>query len=67
MLQMVESGRGVAALPRWLADEYATKMALSAVRLGSAGIAKQIFLGMREVDLETRYLQAFIEMARDGR
>ena len=66
MLQMVESGRGVAALPRWLVDEYAGRMAVKAVRLGQSGIAKQIFLGMREADLDTRYLKAFIDLARRG-
>src|SRR6202012_2744410 len=40
MLQMVESGRGVAALPRWLVEEYAGKMNLVPVRLGRKGIAK---------------------------
>lgn len=64
MLQMVESGRGVAAMPRWLADEYAGKMAIASVRLGRSGVAKQIFLGMRDADLEIRYLQAFVELAR---
>ena len=42
MLQMVASGRGVAALPRWLAEEYCEKMPLAVVRLGRKGIAKQI-------------------------
>lgn len=64
MLQMVESGRGVAALPRWLVEEYAGKMEIAAVRLGREGIAKQIFLGMRQIDLDTDYLRAFIELAR---
>jgi LysR family transcriptional regulator for metE and metH len=64
MLQMVASGRGVAALPRWLADEYAEKMAVTPVRLGKAGIAKQIFLGTREADSHIDYLRAFIELAR---
>jgi LysR family transcriptional regulator, regulator for metE and metH len=64
MLQMVASGRGVAALPRWLAQEYAGKMSITAVRLGPNGIPKQIFLGMRESDLDTRYLKDFIELAR---
>lgn len=64
MLQMVASGRGVAALPRWLAMEYAGKMEISAVRLGPRGIAKQIFLGTREADLDIDYLRAFIEQAR---
>ena len=64
MLQMVASGRGVAALPRWLAQEYAEKIAVVPLRLGRDGIAKQIFLGVREADLEIDYLRSFIEMAR---
>lgn len=65
MLQMVASGRGVAALPRWLALEYAEKMPVTPVRLGKKGIAKQIHLGAREADLETDYLKAFIALARE--
>jgi LysR family transcriptional regulator for metE and metH len=34
------------------------------VRLGRKGIAKQIFLGVRETDIEIDYLKAFIELAR---
>jgi LysR family transcriptional regulator for metE and metH len=64
MLQMVASGRGVAALPRWLAQEYAASMAVVPVRLGAEGIAKQIYLGAREGDLSVDYLRAFIELAR---
>jgi LysR family transcriptional regulator for metE and metH len=64
MLQMVEAGRGVAALPGWLVTEYAHKVAISAVRLGKNGIAKQIFLGVRETDTGSDYLRAFVEQAR---
>ncbi|MBB3211748.1 LysR family transcriptional regulator for metE and metH [Herbaspirillum sp. Sphag1AN] len=64
MLQMVASGRGVAALPRWLAEEYADKIDVVPLRLGRDGIAKQIFLGVREADLDIDYLRTFIEMAR---
>lgn len=64
MLQMVASGRGVAALPRWLVLEYADKMDVVPVRLGKHGIAKQIFLGVREADVEIDYLRAFIEQAK---
>jgi LysR family transcriptional regulator for metE and metH len=63
MLQMVASDRGVAALPRWLAEEYAAKMPVVPVRLGRHGIAKQIFLGAREADFEIDYLEAFVELA----
>ncbi|QHJ00872.1 LysR family transcriptional regulator [Xylophilus rhododendri] len=64
MLQMVASGRGVAALPRWLALEYADRMDVVPVRLGPRGIAKQIFLGARETETEIDYLKAFVELAR---
>ena len=64
MLQMVAGGRGVAALPRWLVQEYAARMDVVPVRLGPRGIAKQIHLGARVVDLQTDYLQAFIALAR---
>jgi LysR family transcriptional regulator for metE and metH len=64
MLQMVASGRGVTALPRWLALEYAPAMDIATVRLGRKGIAKQIFLGTREGDEAIDYVQAFIALAR---
>jgi LysR family transcriptional regulator for metE and metH len=65
MLQMVESGRGVAALPRWLVDEYAAALNIVPVRLGRHGIAKQIFLGAREADFGIDYLKAFVDLARE--
>ena len=64
MLQMVASGRGVTALPRWLVQEYAQKMDIVPLRLGPDGIAKQIHLGYREGDAEVDYLRGFVEMAR---
>lgn len=64
MLQMVASGRGVAALPRWLVEEYATKMDVAPVRLGERGIVKQIFLGVREAEAGIDYVRAFIALAR---
>ena len=66
MLQMVANDRGVAALPGWLVDEYADKVAISPVRLGKRGIAKQIFLGMRETDAEIDFLKAFVQLARES-
>jgi LysR family transcriptional regulator for metE and metH len=67
LLQMVASGRGVTALPRWLVEEYASKMDVAPVKLGRGGIAKQIFLGMREADRDIRYQAAFLELARRPR
>jgi LysR family transcriptional regulator for metE and metH len=67
MLQMVASGRGVAALPRWLVEENASKFKVTAVKLGRSGVNKQIFLGTREADGDTDYLRAFIELAQAHR
>jgi LysR family transcriptional regulator for metE and metH len=66
MLQMVASGRGVTALPRWLVEEYANEMGIVPVRLGHQGIGKQIFIGAREVDTHIDYLKAFIEIAHQS-
>lgn len=67
MLQMVNSGRGVAALPRWLVEEYASKLDVKPVRLGKDGIAKQIYLGIREAEADIDYVRAFVELARAHR
>ncbi|MFD0930669.1 LysR substrate-binding domain-containing protein [Methylophilus glucosoxydans] len=64
MLQMVASGRGVAALPRWLVEEYQTRFDVVPVKLGKQGIAKQIYLGIREADIQIDYVQAFIGLAQ---
>ena len=64
MLQMVASGRGITALPRWLVEEYALKMDIVPLRLGAEGIAKQIHLGYREGDAGVEYLRGFVEMAQ---
>jgi len=66
MLQMVASNRGVAALPRWLVEKYAHEIAITPVKLGKQGIAKQIFLGSREDDLNIDYLKAFFQTARSA-
>lgn len=63
MLQMVAAGRGVAALPRWLVSEYQQRLPLHPLQLGKSGVAKQIFLGLRKEDVETDYLNAFVELA----
>ena len=64
MLQMVASGRGIAALPRWLVEEYAVDLDLVPVQLGAKGIAKQIFLGVRETDIDIDYLSSFVKIAK---
>ena len=67
MLQMVSCGRGVAALPRWLVEDYAEKYSISAVKLGKKGVSKKIYLGVREADSEVEYINAFFQLARSSR
>jgi LysR family transcriptional regulator for metE and metH len=64
ILQMVASGRGVAALPGWLVNEQQERFGLFPVRLGKEGVAKQIFLGLRKQDTEIDYMRAFVKIAR---
>ncbi len=63
MLQMVACGRGVAALPAWLVAEYREKISVVPVRLGSRGIRKQIFLGVRAADKKIAFIADFIRLA----
>lgn len=64
MLQMVASGRGVAALPKWLVTDYAPQLELRTLRLGPGGIRKHIHLGAREADWNVDFLHAFVALAR---
>ncbi|MES1924419.1 LysR family transcriptional regulator [Salinisphaera sp. T31B1] len=63
MLQMVAAQRGVAALPRWLVEEYRPQLAIVARRLGATGIDKQIHLGVRRSDRGLPALEGFLELA----
>jgi len=67
MLQLVAAGRGVAALPKWLVDEYAHRLPISSVPLGRDGIAKQIHLGIRKPDRGDRHIDAFLALAATSR
>jgi len=67
MLLMVAHGRGVAALPRWLVEENTANFDVRPIRLGRDGVAKQIFLGLREADADIDYMRAFIDLASTHR
>ncbi|MGB0333820.1 MAG: LysR family transcriptional regulator [Opitutales bacterium] len=67
MLQMVACGRGVAALPRWLVEEHMKEYSIQPIRLGKKGLAKKIFLGIRDDRHQVDYLQDFMERARNSR
>jgi LysR family transcriptional regulator for metE and metH len=63
MMQMVASGRlSRPCRAGWLWNM--PKRWPSCREAGQQGIAKQIYLGAREAELHTDYLQAFIALAR---
>ena len=65
-VQMVASGRGVAAMPRWLV-EVRRAHGRGARTPGCQGHPQaEIYLGAREADTSIDYLQAFIELARNS-
>lgn len=64
LLQMISAGRGVGALPKWLAEEQAEALQLTTVRLGENGIQKSLNLGYRKADAEAPFIKAFIALAR---
>lgn len=66
MLQMVASNRGVAAMPRWLVEEYAGKIDVLPLRLGPHGLRKKIHLGIRKRDVHVDYIKAFFALARQS-
>jgi len=64
ILQMVEAKRGITALPKWLAEEYQSKLDISMIRIGKQGIQKNIYLGYKENDAHIEYLKTFVDIAK---
>ena len=64
ILQMVAANRGVAAMPKWLALEYAKSLPIALVRLGEHGIHKHIYVGYRKNEQQNAHLQTFIRLAK---
>lgn len=64
ILQLVAADRGVASLPRWLAQEFQKKLPIRTVRLGKTGIQKKIHLGIRESEMEDTFTSSFLRMAK---
>lgn len=66
IMQLVASGRGVAALPNRALTEYLTQGLVSSCRLGRGGVWRTLHAAMRVEDTESPYVQEFLNMARTG-
>lgn len=64
MLQMVDAGRGVSAMPDWLLSEMPLGARAHGVRLGKNGIPKSIHVGLRTENLAVAYIDGFIDIAK---
>ncbi|MEW8505860.1 MAG: LysR family transcriptional regulator [Candidatus Thiodiazotropha sp.] len=64
MLQLVAYNRGVCALPDWLAAKVCSELPLTAVRLGSRGITRELYATYRHEDTKTGYLRRFLQRAK---
>lgn len=63
ILKLVENHRGVTALPLWLVKENMNKFKIFPISLEKKRIMKNIHIGMRKMDEELSYIQAFIMQA----
>jgi len=65
IVQLVASGRGVAALPNWALTEYLDQGWLRICRLGPEGVWRTLYAATRAEDAEASYVQAFLAQARE--
>ena len=66
ILQMVAANRGVTAMPKWLALEYAKSLPVDVIRLGDSGIHKHIYVGYRKQEKHNSHIQRFIALAKSS-
>ena len=64
ILELVKSGRGVAALPDWVLAAPFSEKQIVASRLGNKGLWSILYAATRDADRRLAYLNAFIESAR---
>ncbi len=64
MVQLVASGRGVAALPNWALTEYLDAGLLTSRSLGD-GVWRTLYAAVRHEDEQAPYIRQFLEIARE--
>lgn len=64
MVQLVASGRGLAALPNWALTEYLQAGLVTSRPLGG-GVWRTLYAAVRRGEEETPYIEQFMEIARE--
>lgn len=65
IMQLVASGRGVAALPNWAIAPYLERDYIAARPLGDKGLWCTLYAAMRTEHLEAEYMLDFLNTARE--
>lgn len=65
ILQLVASGRGIAALPLWAVQPYLEKKYVTSRPIGPAGLTGDLYIASRSGDPGSVYLLDFIEIMRN--
>lgn len=65
MLQLVASGRGVAALPNWAIHEYIQRDYIAARSLGEKGVWCTLYAAIREDQKEADFMVDFLNTAKE--
>ncbi len=64
MMQLVASGRGVCALPNWVAAEYLARDWVKALPLGEQGVWCTLYAAIRSEERDLAFVQDFLQTAR---
>lgn len=65
MLQLVASGRGVAALPNWALHEYIQRDYIVSKPLGEKGVWCTLYAAIRDDQVEAEYMVDFLNTAKE--
>ncbi|MEJ2061321.1 MAG: LysR family transcriptional regulator [Gammaproteobacteria bacterium] len=65
ILQLVASGRGVAALPQWAASQAVASGQVIAKPLGETGLWSTLYAAVRGEEGKNAYMEAFVQTARE--
>jgi len=66
MLQLVASGRGIAALPLWAVQNYLERKYVSAVKIGEQGLFGKLYASCNAETSQRPYLADFVSMTRES-
>ena len=66
MMQLVASGRGVCALPNWVAAEYLARDWVKSVPLGDKGVWCTLYAAMRQEDSSLAFIEDFVQSAKQN-